>query len=286
MNVLADHKADGVIPHDGRRFPLPKNSMKLHGRHDSPTAIKNSPATRRSFGRCLRAVILLILTLSILTPSDISARTKGRRLRGSRAIWKSAPVAPFSTVVIDAGHGGTDLGGIRQNIIPEKDVALDVALRLQKNLRHSGLNTVMTRTDDRFIPLDGRVAIANAYRDAIFMCIHFNSAVRPGARGVETYYAAQTEAELASRIQRNLAATTTGPNRGVKRAGFRVLRNTRMRAVLAECGFLTNPQDVALAKSARYRETLAVQIARAIVDERKSVGSASLATVSAQPRSR
>jgi N-acetylmuramoyl-L-alanine amidase len=175
--------------------------------------------------------------------------------------------------VIDAGHGGGDLGGIRQNLVAEKNVALDVAKRLQSNLRRAGVSTVMTRTDDRFIPLDQRVAIANSYRDAIFMCIHFNSATRRGARGVETYFAAPTESSLAQRIQRNLASTTTGQNRGVKRAGFRVLRNTRMRAVLAECGFLTNPEDAAMASNPRYREALAQQIARAIVEERNSLRS-------------
>lgn len=153
-----------------------------------------------------------------------------------RTVRKSAPATPFSTVVIDAGHGGFDRGGIRQNLLPEKDVALDVAQRLQKSLQKAGLKTVMTRSDDRFVTLDQRVAIANAQRNAIFMCIHFNAALRRSARGVETFYAAPTETRLATRIQRNLAATTNGDNRGVKRASFHVLRKTRMRAVLAECG--------------------------------------------------
>jgi N-acetylmuramoyl-L-alanine amidase len=170
--------------------------------------------------------------------------------------------------------------------MPEKDVALDVAKRLQSDLKRSGVRTVMTRVDDRFIRLDQRVAIANSYRDAIFMSIHFNSGLRRRARGVETYYAAPTEAMLASRIQRNLAATTTGENRGVKRAGFRVLRNTHMRAVLAECGFLTNPEDAALAKNARYRQMLADQIARAIVEERNSLATSNQASLSTQTRSR
>ena len=129
----------------------------------------------------------------------------------------------------------------------------------------------MTRTDDRFVPLNQRVAIANAYRDAIFMAIHFNSALRRGARGVETFYASPSEARLAARIQRNIAATTDGQNRGVKRASFHVLRKTRMRAVLAECGFLTNPQDVALARTPAYRERLADEISRAIIEDRRSL---------------
>lgn len=228
----------------------------------------------RFYRRVFRIALVLAVLLAICAPSELSARTKRsskKRSRSTRAVIKFAPATPFSTVVIDAGHGGFDRGGIRQNIIPEKDVALDVAQRLQKRLRSAGLKTVMTRSDDRFVTLDRRVAIANAHRDAIFMCIHFNSAVRSSARGIETFYAAPSEAKLASRIQRNLASTTSGENRGVKRASFHVLRKTKMRAVLAECGFLTNPQDTALAKNSGYRQKLADQISRAIVEDHNSL---------------
>jgi N-acetylmuramoyl-L-alanine amidase len=236
------------------------------------------------FRSSFQFALVVLLLVPFLMPPQVSARHscsgKARRHKtASRAIHKSAPLVPFSTVVIDAGHGGVDPGGIRQNLVAEKTVALDVAKRLEAKLRRSGLKTVMTRADDRFIPLDTRVAIANSYRDAIMMSIHFNSSPRSWPRGVETYYAAPTEAALASRIQRNLASTTTGVNRGVKRAGFRVLRNTKMRAVLAECGFLTNPQDAALASNARYREQLADQIAKAIVEERNALRSMSQASV-------
>lgn len=229
---------------------------------------------RQTLPQCFGITLLLALFLALLAPPNANAkskRNKSKRSRAVRTVLKSAPATPFSTVVIDAGHGGFDRGGIRQNLLPEKDVALDVAQRLQKSLRKSGLKTVMTRSDDRFVTLDQRVAIANAQRNAIFMCIHFNAALRRSARGVETFYATPTEARLATRIQRNLAATTSGDNRGVKRASFHVLRKTRMRAVLAECGFLTNPQDAALAQNARYRQVLADQISRAIVEDQKSL---------------
>ena len=244
---------------------------------------------RSASARLLRVTFSVVLVAAFVAPIDVTAaarRKKTKRSRSVRLIQKSAPLAPFSTVVIDAGHGGIDPGGIRQNLVPEKHLALDVATRLQKRLKKAGLNTVMTRADDRFIPLDQRVALANSYADAIFMSIHFNSGLRRTARGVETYYVAPTEAALAARVQRNLAATTNGVNRGVKRAGFRVLRNTRMRAVLAECGFLTNPEDVALATNARYRQTLADQIARAIVEERYALRAASQANVGVDRRFR
>src|SRR5215210_7233824 len=96
----------------------------------------------------LRVMVIVALALTFFAPLDVSAksaRSKRKKAKSSRAVAKFAPATPFSTVVIDAGHGGFDRGGIRQNFIPEKDVALDVAQRLQKKLRSAGLKTVMTR---------------------------------------------------------------------------------------------------------------------------------------------
>src|SRR5512140_20024 len=94
----------------------------------------------------------------------------------------------FSTVVVDAGHGGKDSGAYRRSGPPEKIVTLDVAQRLNRKLRESQLKTVMTRSSDVFIPLDERVAIENAQKNAIFVSIHFNDSRRRGIRGFETYY--------------------------------------------------------------------------------------------------
>jgi N-acetylmuramoyl-L-alanine amidase len=181
------------------------------------------------------------------------------------AACNSALAASFSTVVIDPGHGGFDRGGIPSNIIPEKGVALDVARRLRDYLADAGFRTVMTRSGDTFVTLDRRVAIANAQRRAIFISIHFNAARRKGANGIETFYGSGRAKRLASLIQRNAMKTTSGENRGIKKARFYVLRKSRIPAVLIECGFLTNPQDARRASRAAYRDQLARQIARAII---------------------
>ena len=180
-----------------------------------------------------------------------------------------AAAASFSTVVIDAGHGGFDRGGIPSNIIPEKGVALDVARRLRAHLASLGFRTVMTRSRDIFVTLDRRVGIANAQRRAIFVSIHFNSARRKGANGIETFYGSPRAKRLARLIQRNAMKTTSGENRGVKRAKYYVLRKSRMPAVLIECGFLTNRGDARRASSSQYRDRLARQIARAIREFRR-----------------
>lgn len=177
--------------------------------------------------------------------------------------------APFSTVVIDAGHGGHDRGGIPSNIIPEKGVALDTARRVKNYLQDAGLRVVMTRSTDVFIPLSQRVAISNAQKNAIFVSIHYNSAPRRGANGIETF-GNSAGLPLARRIQRNVMKTTTGDDRGVKQRGFFVLRKNRKPSVLVECGFLTNPGDAARANSASYRNQVALQIARAILEYRRA----------------
>src|SRR5438093_13443247 len=86
----------------------------------------------------------------------------------------------FETVVVDAGHGGRDSGAVRRHSPPEKAVALDVALRVDRKLRESQLRTILTRSTDVFIPLDSRVAIGNAEKNSIFVSIHFNDSRKRG----------------------------------------------------------------------------------------------------------
>ena len=92
-------------------------------------------------------------------------------------------------VVIDAGHGGHDTGTIGHHGLMEKDLALDVALRLGKLISHQlGAEVVYTRSDDVFIPLEQRTKIANSEKADLFISIHANSSPESGATGVETYY--------------------------------------------------------------------------------------------------
>jgi N-acetylmuramoyl-L-alanine amidase len=92
-------------------------------------------------------------------------------------------------IVIDAGHGGHDSGTIGVDGLEEKDVVLDVALRLGKMLHERlGSEIIYTRSDDTFIPLETRTAIANKAQADLFLSIHANSSSDPTARGVETYY--------------------------------------------------------------------------------------------------
>src|SRR5437016_12695760 len=177
-----------------------------------------------------------------------------------------------TTVVIDAGHGGHDRGGIPGQKVPEKEMTLDVAQRLKTLLATSGYHVVMTRDSDVFVPLQTRVAIANSYANAIFVCIHFNSAKRVGADGIETYFYGRDSLPLASAVHYYVAGGAPSPNRGVRRRGYYVLRKAKTPAVLVECGFLTNPTEAAYAQTVSYRQKLAEEIAAGIRG-RNSVGS-------------
>lgn len=213
---------------------------------------------RNSFRITLSAASLLV---TFLACSSYAAKRSSSGGDGS-------PV----TVVIDAGHGGYDRGGIPGQRVSEKDMTLDVARRLKSVLAASGYRVVMTRDSDVFVPLGTRCAIANSNRNAIFVSVHFNSATRSGASGIETYFYSRDSLSLASAIHHYVAGGAPSDNRGVRRRGYYVLRRTNMPAVLVECGFLTNPTEAAYAQNASYRQKLAEAIA-AGVGRRNSVAS-------------
>ena len=177
----------------------------------------------------------------------------------------------FSTVVVDAGHGGKDSGERPPNRQAEKDLALDTALRLAPLLREAGLKTVLTRSDDTFVELDDRVAIADRYGpDAILVSIHYNASGSSASRGLETYFWRPDSQGLAIRVQRNMLSETGQSNHGVIRRVLRLTHNPRVPSILCECGYLTNGGDYAQATSTDYRQKVAEGIADGIVEQHEN----------------
>ncbi len=133
--------------------------------------------------------------------SPRSERSKAREKQASLATHEAKPTAhgeqtliralglKIGKIVVDAGHGGHDVGTIGPDGLTEKALVLDVALRLGKLLEsRMGAEVVYTRDDDTFVPLETRTAIANKEQADLFISIHANSSREPEARGVETYY--------------------------------------------------------------------------------------------------
>jgi len=177
-----------------------------------------------------------------------------------------AGAAGFSRVVIDAGHGGYDRGAYT-GLTFEKHLAFDVARRVEHILQKQGVRTTMTRSRDVFVPLSKRAQISNSYRGAIFVSIHFNSASRTSATGIETFYHSRNRDSyvLARLVQSAILYKTGNIDRGVKHRALHVLRYNERPAILVECGFITSRSELRKCLSPTYRQRVAEGIAMGVL---------------------
>lgn len=223
----------------------------------------------------------------------------------------AAPALGGPLIALDPGHGGADTGAIGvlppgtqtglpprtnargQTLIYEKDVNLDVALRLQQLLEAQGDTVLMTRTTDAgagdrpfpgtLVDLRRRVDMANAAGAQIFVSLHENS-LNATASGTETYrfYVSRPESvTLAQDIQQGLVARLGLPDRGVKEAGFYVLKHTVMPSVLVEGAFVSNPQEALMLARPDVREAIAEGVAAGVAQY--EAGAVTQPTVYGQP---
>jgi len=208
---------------------------------------------------------LLALLASCAAPQVAQQVAPLAASRG-RDYWGHRPgPRGFTTVIIDAGHGGKDSGaGSRTTGQQEKNLTLDMAKRIRAELG-GGFNSILMRSDDTFVELDDRVARANQHGDAILVSMHFNSGP-PSLCGPETYYWRVDSHGLAVRLQRAMAQVSPGQsgNRGLVRRRLRLTRNPEIPCVLMEGGYLSNPAEARLIASPDYRQRLAAAIAAAI----------------------
>lgn len=193
------------------------------------------------------------------------------------AVCYSDPVASTvnigigRTVVIDAGHGGTDQGTKGKNpYCEEKRLCLQTARFVKKYLDQLGYHVVMTRDTDVFVPLFRRVEIARQADASIFVSIHYNSARTPAAQGIEVFFydskeekqRASASKRLADVILSRLIRRTSAHSRGVKHGNFYVIREISIPAIIVEGGFISNPAERANLRSIDYQE----KIARGVAD--------------------
>ncbi len=201
---------------------------------------------------------------------------------------------PFTTVVVDPGHGGHDSGarGVFGN---EETYTLDTSLRLARLLQARGLKVLMTRTRDSYPSLPQRVAAANAAPSSIFVSVHFNSG-GSHAQGVETYALAPQGTNRSrkednendavrfrgnSRDSENIALATAvhasmlyqlkAVDRGVLRDRWFLLKGIQTPGILVEGGFITSPAECAKIHTPQYRERLAGSIAAGIMNYRNAL---------------
>ena len=231
--------------------------------------------------------------------------------------------APKLRIVLDAGHGGWDLGTVGRKGLLEKDLVLDIVQRLGQLIESRlGAEVIYTRKDDSYLALEKRAEIANLAQAGLFLSVHANYSDYPSARGVETYYTntyssvkARTEEadeaaaagvkavdwtnvdirakvhesrRVAASIQRSLYAMLSAknpglPNRGVKEAHYVVLTGTSMPAILAEVSFVSSPTDENNLQSSTYRQQIAEALYGGIARYQASSREVKMASASAKP---
>ena len=211
------------------------------------------------------------------------------------------PLPRLRTIVIDPGHGGKDDGTVNSRLkLREKNMALDVALRLEKLLKAAGYRVALTRRTDVFIPLPLRPHFAKKEKADVFISLHFNAIEKRTVSGNETFILTpqnqrSTEAEhrqpddavkqpgnavdgwngvLGFRIHNALLANLHSFDRGLKHARFAVLRDIECPGLLVECGYLSNDAEAQKIATPEWRQKIATAIAEGLDGYREAVAPA------------
>jgi len=221
----------------------------------------------------------------------------------------SPPVPTLRTIVVDPGHGGDDQGA-QGETTKEKDLAMAVARRLKAAIESRlGVRVLLTRDDDRLVPIDDRPALANNNKADLFISLHANASMRRSASGATVYSAAfdsnaaaqATPGErvptfggglreidlvpwdlaqtrhidestmFAGLLERTFRDRVPLANRAVDRAPLRVLQSANMPAVLIEMGYLTNPEQEKLLSGDSFQNALVQSVYDAIVRFRDTI---------------
>ncbi len=226
-HVLKENPAKGLPP----RIYVDLVGVRLAMDASLPIVVQDGLLRQVRVGQFGPDVVRVVLDMSSLTGHnafllpdpyrlvvDIQGRGNGAELAALGKTKETAPsgeskripVNGLRKIVLDPGHGGKDPGAIGVGGVAEKDIVLRIAKKLAGKLkREMGIEVILTRQDDTFIPLEERTAIANAEGADLFISLHTNASPNPEARGIETYYLDNTTDEASIR----LAARENGTSR-------------------------------------------------------------------------
>ncbi len=187
--------------------------------------------------------------------------------------------SPVPVIVLDAGHGGEDGGAVSADGTMEKDINLDITLRLRDLFAASGCKVILTRTQDAAIYDEGattlkekkisdmknRLELFNSLENGIVLSIHQNKFSQAQYSGTQVFYSPNTQesADLAESIRASVTGMLQPQNtRENKKAtkDIYLLYHTQTPAIIVECGFLSNEKELALLQSTEYRQQMAFAI--------------------------
>lgn len=171
-------------------------------------------------------------------------------------------------ITLDPGHGGSDPGAIGASGLKEKQITLEISMRVKELLEKEGANVYMTRTTDKDVyapnasdraELQARVNVAEKHNSDLFLSLHINSSVNKSVGGFSSYYYPKTDNDLkiAKAIQDKFAKNFGVDNLGVRQANFYVVKRCSMPATLLEMCFISNPKEEKLMKSKWFQKKTA-----------------------------
>jgi N-acetylmuramoyl-L-alanine amidase len=177
-------------------------------------------------------------------------------------------------IVIDPGHGGSDPGACNAQLgLKEKDITLDISRQLADILSRQGWKVILTRYQDTDLTYPGspdadelqaRCDVANQRRADLFVSIHCNASVSKTLKGSSYHWCKSIDQDPARALEGSLGPNIGTVDKGVRQDRFYVLNHTRIPAVLVECAFMSNPDDIQILARSEHRLKIAQQLARSI----------------------
>ena len=247
----------------------------------APVASAQKPATTKASGPKV-----------IVIPKNNGDNNKATSQKGSKVTTKSdkeeLPLAikaksKFRTgggikdkiITLDPGHGGSDPGAIGASGLKEKQITLEISMRVKELLEKEGAKVYMTRTTDKDVyaanasdraELQARVNVAEKHNSDLFLSLHINSSVNKSVGGFSSYYYPKTDNDLkiAKAIQDKFAKNFGVDNLGVRQANFYVVKRCSMPATLLEMCFISNPKEEKLMKSKWFQKKTALLIVEGV----------------------
>ena len=247
----------------------------------APVASAQKPATTKASGPKV-----------IVIPKNNGDNNKATSQKGSKVTTKSdkeeLPLAikaksKFRTgggikdkiITLDPGHGGSDPGAIGASGLKEKQITLEISMRVKELLEKEGANVYMPRTTDKDVyapnasdraELQARVNVAEKHNSDLFLSLHINSSVNKSVGGFSSYYYPKTDNDLkiAKAIQDKFAKNFGVDNLGVRQANFYVVKRCSMPATLLEMCFISNPKEEKLMKSKWFQKKTALLIVEGV----------------------
>lgn len=229
--------------------------------------------------KCLKKFVPYLIIIAVVTGVVFA----GSGFEKNSAVHSASENNPV--IILDAGHGGVDGGAVAADGTSEKNLNLDIVLKMQSYLEKLGYKIILTRNEDislhsddaetirqkKVSDLHNRLEIIKSNPDSVFVSVHQNYYTQSKYSGAQVFYSVnnQQSEKLASCIQNSIVSSLQPDNtRKIKPSGDSIflLSNSTVPSVLVECGFLSNPAETEKLKNENYRMQMAEYICKGIID--------------------